>query len=136
MKRWFIWGGSAIAVVLVVAAVVVPTLTGYSPRAKISEVLLALSQDRREINEFYAKHRRLPKDATEAGLSPLATKYIQSRTYDARSSELRAVMRDIPGNEGKSITLKAEINADEITWRCIGTGIRERDLPMACRDTK
>src|SRR5438093_3305941 len=113
MKRWLIWGGGGAVLVLVLAGVLVPQYGDYSGRAKMSEVVLALGADRDAINGFYVEHRRLPKDAAEAGLAPAASKYVRQRTYDAKTAELRAVIQHIPRNEGKTVMLKADLKGDQ-----------------------
>src|SRR5580765_5650595 len=104
---------------------------GYTTRAKVSEVALALSAGRTALGEFHAQHKRLPKDAKELGgvLDP-GSKGVRSIGYSA--GELRAVVA-IPEIEGKTLVLKAEPDGESLKWTCYSTDIPPRHLPASCR---
>jgi Tfp pilus assembly protein PilE len=134
MSRWLIWSG--VVLTLVLAGVFVPQYGDYAGRAKMSEVVAALAGDRDAITRFYLEHKRLPKDAAEASLAPVPTKYIRARTYDASAAELRAVVQGIPGNEGKTVIMRAAIKDGQTGWRCFSHDIADRDLPPGCRKSQ
>lgn len=127
-----------VAILGILAAIAIPSYSDYTPRAKLSEVILALSGGRTSVAEFFEQHKRLPKDAAEAGLPwPMAnvSKYVRQLAYDGRSGELSAVVQGITSDmEGKTIRLKAVVNSGELTWRCYTPDLPKKYLPSSCRD--
>jgi len=122
--------GAALFIVIVSFA----TRNDYLPRHKVAEVVLTLDLVRREITTFYSEHQRLPKDAAEAklNLAPVS-RYVGLVTYDGATEELRAVIKGITDNEGKSLVFKAEPSGKELKWTCFSRDIASRDLPATCR---
>ena len=111
-----------------------PSYSDYTPRDKISEVLLGMSSNRTQIEQFYSKHKRLPRDAAEAGLDLRGGGKIRSLSYDGSTGELRAVIQNVPEANGKVLRLRAHEIKGELNWRCSGNDISKEHLPRPCRN--
>jgi len=143
-KRWSkirppsLWTGlGASAMVLaylgLFLGMLVPASGGYTPRAKMSEAILAASAMRTEVTEFYQREGRFPT-AEEARKFDLAavSKYVESIAYDAPRRAIVVITRQpFPG---KRIELYAIEETGRLAWRCRGIGIDKKNLPGTCRD--
>jgi type IV pilus assembly protein PilA len=128
-----------IAILGILAAIAIPSYSDYTPRARISEVILAMSDGRTAISEFFANNKRLPKDAAEAGWPDpkqlqSVSKYVRELSYDVKAGELRAVVQNHPQADGKTMRMKAEVGDGKLTWRCYSTDIPQKYLPSSCRN--
>ena len=89
-------------------------------KAMMSQVIIAGAPAREQIEAFYRKHKRLPRNAAEAELdlsSP--SRYAGPIYYDGGRGELRIVARDLGGEvDGKSIVLRAEVSSGTLVWIC------------------
>lgn len=128
-----------VAILGILAAIAIPGYSDYTPRARISEVILAMSDGRTAVSEFFEQHKRLPKDAAEAGWpdpkqSQPVSKYVRDLSYDTKAGELRAVIQNHPQAEGKTMRLKAVVDGEKLTWRCYSTDVPQNLLPSSCRN--
>ena len=55
-----------VAIIGILAAVALPAYQDYTVRAKVSEVILAVSAPRTSISEFYGTNGHMPANATSA----------------------------------------------------------------------
>ena len=106
----------------------------FGIKAMMSEVILAGSGAREQINEFYAKNKRLPRDAGETQLDlGVGSTYVERIDYDAVRSELRIVARKLgPEVDGKSIVVRAEVRAGNLYWICGSYDMPAQYLPGSC----
>jgi type IV pilus assembly protein PilA len=132
---WTALGATALALAsfILCLATLVPTYADYTPRAKMSEVVLATSGMRNGVTEFHHREGRFPsaeeapKFNTETG-----SKYVESISYDATRRAIVAVTREPwPGTR---IVLYAVEQNGQLAWRCRGIGIDKKNLPQMCRD--
>lgn len=133
-KRKVLWGALVVCVVLAISYLFLRNWTSYTPRAKMTEVVLGLMGYKNDLEAYFLAHKRLPKDASEARISLEPTnRYIRQISYDGVKGELKAVIKDIPDNEGKSLVLKVDTSTGALTWRCLSDDIAPRHLPSSCR---
>lgn len=133
--RFVIFGVVGILIILGVLRILLPPYADYTPKSKVSEVLIVLKLiDIDGITEFYRKHKRLPRDGIEAHISPpQQVPYVRQLTYDGAKGELRAVIRDIPEVDGKTLVVRFEVRGGALEWRCLSEDIPKRHLIDTCR---
>jgi len=134
LLKWAAWLAVIGLALLALLAWLLPPYADYTPRAKISEVLLVMLSTKSQVAEFHLKHGRLPRDAAEASLNTASpSRWVQALSYDGPSGELRAVVQGIPGAEGKVLRLRAQQIDGELKWRCSSNDIPQGLLPRNCR---
>jgi type IV pilus assembly protein PilA len=137
-----------VAIVGILATVAMPAYQDYSVRAKMSEVILALSKCRTAVTEVYQGGGASPPGANNWGCEAAGTsKYVSAITSSA-DGMLTATVQSITGLTGRVVTLTplaaADTPADIGTtgnglfgWRCgavaDGTSIASKYLPGSCR---
>src|SRR5687767_10004725 len=126
-KRLF-WGTVALCALVAITYLLLRNWTSHTPRAKVAEAVLGLSEYRSTLVAFFLEHKRLPLNAAEAAM-PLEPRgrYTREIRYDGAKGELKAVLRDIPGIESGVLTLRVDTSTGALTWRCFGEGIRPTD---------
>jgi type IV pilus assembly protein PilA len=127
-------GALAVAYFASVLAMVLPAYGDYTPRAKLSEGLLAASNARTGVTEFYAEHRRFPDAAEGARLvGEAGSARVQSIIWDPGARALVITMRDpFPG---KRLALRAvEQDGQLVSWKCGPIDIDRKHMPGSCRD--
>lgn len=132
IRRFMIWGAVA-CLIIAIAAIFLPAYCDYTPRAKVSEAFLAIGTGKPQINEYYRIHKRLPRDAVEARLSPDSGGYVRELTYDGTKGELRGVIQNIPELNGRTLVVKAEPRGEQLVWTCFGEDVPDEFLPRSCR---
>jgi type IV pilus assembly protein PilA len=138
-----------VAIIGILAAVALPAYQDYTVRAKISEVILAMSACRTSITEVYQSGGTAPA-ANQWGCEGISSKYVANLTTDADGrvkAEIRAIAT---GVDGKFVTLVPMISqateASSATdmgmglygWVCghsAGTTLDKKYLPGSCRGT-
>lgn len=85
----------------------------------VTEILIGMGTHRAKITEFHARTGRLPRDAAEAEMAPPPEGVVPVEWRPVDGS-LRASRLDIPGADGKSITvtLSAHLDKGTLTWNC------------------
>lgn len=128
-------GAAVVLVVGFTAVVMFPAYCDYTPAAKVSEVILGLSAARTEISDFYDRHGRLPKDATEGNLASTLipiSRYVREMRYE--EGVLTAVMTNIePVHEGKPLTMRVQASGKGLEWTCVVRGVPAQHVPQRCR---
>ena len=139
-----------VAIIGILAAVALPAYQDYTIRAKISEVILAMSACRTSITEVYQSGGTAPV-ANQWGCEGVSSKYVASLTTDA-NGVVTATIRNIAATivDGKTVTLVPMIDgsteASSATdmgkglygWICghaAGTTLDKKYLPGSCRGT-
>jgi type IV pilus assembly protein PilA len=137
-----------VAIIGILAAVALPAYQDYTVRAKMSEVILAMSACRTSITEVY-QSGGTPPDANSWGCEGGSSKYVGNLATDA-NGVVTATIANISGEvNGKFVTLiplaKAGTPATTAAggnmgsglygWICGGTGtdVNTKYLPGSCR---
>ncbi|MDH5536747.1 MAG: pilin [Betaproteobacteria bacterium] len=137
-----------VAIIGILAAVALPAYQDYTIRAKMSEIILAMSACRTSITEVY-QSGGTPPAANQWGCEAVASKYVQSLTTDV-NGVITATVRSIsPDVDGSVVTLAPLITSTQVAdttnnmgqglfgWRCggtlDGTSVQAKYLPGSCR---
>lgn len=135
-----------VAIIGILAAVALPAYQDYTIRAKMSEVILALSACRTSITEVYQTGGTAPS-ANSWGCEGVTSKYVAALSTDANGVVV-ATVRGISADVNTSCVslipmIDANNAADSSTdmglglygWVCGGTGtnVEKNYLPGSCR---
>jgi type IV pilus assembly protein PilA len=139
-----------VAIIGVLAAIALPAYQGYTARAKVSEVILAMSACRTTITEIYQSGSTAPTAGGWGCEVTGGTKYVSSLATSA-DGKVTATVRNVSGEvDGKHITMtpmsSSETPASTSTlgnglwgWRCghgpDGTDLDVKFLPGSCRSS-
>ena len=136
-----------VAIIGILAAVAMPAYQDYTLRAKISEVILALSTCRGAVTEVYQGGGSAPGANSFGCESAGGSKYVASVTTDP-DGRIMAMVQGIGGLNGQVVTLTPLADATTpatiagagtglFGWRCgaaaDGTTVSSRYLPASCR---
>jgi len=135
-----------VAIIGILAAVALPAYQDYTIRAKMSEVILALSACRTSITEVYQTGGTAPV-ANSWGCENVTSKYVQALATDADGVVIATVQNISPSVNGSCVTLIPMINGSTAAlsslnmgeglygWICGGTGtdVAPNYLPGSCR---
>lgn len=142
-----------VAIIGILAAVALPAYQDYTVRAKMSEVILAMSACRTTITEVY-QTGGTPPAANQWGCgelggggTPIVTKYVAGLTTDANGVVMATIQGVSTDVNTKTVTLiplsKANTPAASTTdmgvglfgWICGSTGstVDKKYLPGSCR---
>ena len=145
-----------VAIIGILAAVALPAYQDYTVRAKISEVILAMSACRTSITEVYQTGGTPPAANSWGCETGVASKYVQGIATDANgkvTATVTGINTDVNGNVVTLVPLAnattAAITATPPTpsnmgsglfgWRCgataDGTNLNSKYLPGSCRGT-
>ena len=139
-----------VAIIGILAAVALPAYQDYTIRAKVSEVILAMSACRTSITEVYQSGGTAPV-ANQWGCEGVSSKYVGALVTDA-DGRVKATIRNIAAGivDGKFVTLVPMIDATTEAssasdmgkglygWVCghaAGTDLEKKYLPGSCRGT-
>jgi len=139
-----------VAIIGILAAVALPAYQDYTIRAKISEVILAMSACRTSITEVYQSGGTAPV-ANQWGCEGVSSKYVQKLETDA-NGVVTATIRNVAATivDGKTVTLVPMIDGTNPAssgtdmgkglygWICghaTGTNLDRKYLPGSCRGT-
>jgi len=98
-----------VAIIGILAAVALPAYQDYTIRAKMSEVILAMSACRTSITEVY-QTGGTPPTANSWGCENVASKYVQSLATDANGVVIATVQNISNKVDGSIVTLTPLIN--------------------------
>jgi len=136
-----------VAIIGILAAVALPAYQDYTVRAKMSEVILAMSACRTSITEVYQTGGTAPAANTWGCEAGVTSKYVKALSTDVSgkvTAEVQNISTDV---NGKFVTLtpllKAGQPANSATdmgmglygWLCgsTGTDLNTKYLPGSCR---
>ena len=133
-----------VAIIGILAAVALPAYQDYTVRAKMSEVILAMSACRTSITELY-QTGGTPPGANNWGCEGVTSKYVSALATDA-NGVIQATVTGINTTvNGKFVTLIPLVGGAVATtanfgsgvngWACGGTGtdLDKKYLPGSCR---
>jgi type IV pilus assembly protein PilA len=136
-----------VAIIGILAAVALPAYQDYTVRAKMSEVILAMSACRTSITEVYQTGGTPPSAngwGCEAGVT---SKYVTSISTDANGA-VTAVIQNISSDvntstvtlipmnsSGTAASSSSDMGKGLSAWSCGGTGttVNKKYLPGSCR---
>jgi type IV pilus assembly protein PilA len=135
-----------VAIIGILAAVALPAYQDYTIRAKMSEVILALSACRTSITEVY-QSGGTPPGANSWGCENVSSKYVGALSTDMDGVVIATVQNISPSVNGSCVTLIPMITAAAAAdstanmgeglygWICGGTGtdVAPNYLPGSCR---
>jgi type IV pilus assembly protein PilA len=135
-----------VAIIGILAAVALPAYQDYTIRAKMSEVILALSACRTSITEVY-QTGGTPPGANSWGCEAVTSKYVQALSTNNNGVVIATVQNISPSVNGSCVTLIPMIGAGVAAvaasnmgeglygWICGGTGtdVAPNYLPGSCR---
>ncbi len=134
-----------VAIIGILAAVALPAYQDYTIRAKMSEVILALSACRTSVTELY-QTGGTPPGANNWGCEGVTSKYVQALATDANgviTATVTGINTDINGKFVTLIPMVGTVAAAVATdfgkgvnaWVCGGTGtdLTKKYLPGSCR---
>lgn len=137
-----------VAIIGILAAVALPAYQDYTIRARVSEVILAMSACRTSITEVYQSGSGTSPGAGGWGCENVVSKYVEALTTD-NNGVVKAKIRNIAANvvDGKFVTLiplnqaqaaataPADFGQGLFGWLCgsTGTDLDPKYLPGSCR---
>jgi type IV pilus assembly protein PilA len=138
-----------VAIIGILAAVALPAYQDYTVRAKMSEVILALSACRTSITEVYQTGGTPPGAGNWGCEGGVQSKYVKALTTDANgvvTATIQGISSDvldkkvtlIPLNSTgapATATAAADLGKGLSGWMCGGTGtdVNKKYLPGSCR---
>lgn len=136
-----------VGIIAILTAVALPAYQDYSVRAKMSEVILAMSSCRTTITEVYQSAGTLPTANSWGCEAGIASKHVQKIETDANGVVRGFVTGINPAVDGGVVTfipLKAagtpatmpgDKGSPLFGWSCGGTGttVDLKYLPASCR---
>jgi type IV pilus assembly protein PilA len=121
-----------VAIIGILAAVALPAYQDYTVRAKVSEVMLAVSASRTVVSEAAMIGNGFP---SALSIDTQSSRYVNGVAYTASSSTqavLTATARGDSAINGSTITLSGAFSNGQVAWTCSGT-IASKYRPASCR---
>jgi len=135
-----------VMIIGILASVALPAIQSYTGRAKLSELVLAMSACRTSISEVYASGGAPPGANAWGCETSGGSQYLQSMTTDANgvvTATARNISADVNGKSLSMFPFVGGVAADSSNmgksiseWRCgpsISNGVGIRYLPSSCR---
>jgi type IV pilus assembly protein PilA len=139
----------AVAIVSVLASIALPAYQGYSVRAKISEVVLAMSACRTSISEIYQGGGSAPGPNNWGCEAGVQSKYVVGVATSADgmvTAQVQNISSDVDGRvltltplsaAATPATTSGNFGTGLFGWRCgdaaDGTNVALKYLPASCR---
>ena len=138
-----------VAIIGILAAVALPAYQDYTVRAKMSEVILAMSACRTSITEVYQTGGDTPAVNSWGCEQGVASKYVAAISTSADgviTAKIRGINTDVDDKfvtltplkaAGSAATYSTEKGKGLFGWQCGGTGtdLDKKYLPGSCRGT-
>ena len=133
-----------VAIIGILAAVALPAYQDYTVRAKMSEVILAMSACRTSVTELY-QTGGTPPGANNWGCEGVTSKYVAALATDGNGVITATIQGINAAANGKFVTLIPTVGGVSATtanfgsgvngWVCGGTGsnLDKKYLPGSCR---
>jgi type IV pilus assembly protein PilA len=139
-----------VAIIGVLAALLMPTIRGYTIRAKVSEAMLMINQCRNQVSEVYASGADIPVPDAWGCEADKPSRYVDSLntkddgiivvTLGNEIGDLRLSLHKItlaPLNGAGNLMSDADLGTPIRRWRCgsatDGTDLKAEYLPSTCR---
>lgn len=111
------------------AAIAIPAYQDYVTRAKVAQARSEGIMFRLEVDDFFVREHRLPKDLAELGKTPSASTPGLSIVYSGGRIEIIVPLQGKPG----TLYLTPKVSGDRLAWECTAENIRPMHLPRECR---
>ncbi len=128
-----------VAIIGILAAIALPAYRDYTVRAKVSEMLLAVSSAKVNISEQAQSIGGMPLSAS-ASIDSQASKYVASVTYVSTVSSsgvITVLGQGDPNIAGLYIDLTGAYQANgQVIWTCATasvSGVPSKYLPSTCK---
>ena len=132
-----------VAIIGILAAVALPAYQDYTNRAKVSELVLAASNGRTAVAEYFGTKGEMPPSAASAGIDTTASgKYLSGISY-AVSGTTATITATAGAGAGTSLSTKTldlvgvgDANTGKVSWTCktgATNGIEAKFLPASCK---
>jgi len=135
-----------VAIIGILAAIAIPAYQDYTVRAKVTELVNAMTAAKASVSEFWITNGSMPADATAAGISTsLDSKYVKSIFYTRITSNAARLESSAKAGLGGStaedqrVALYASATGNRVDWDCARgttTPIADKYLPANCRDAE
>jgi type IV pilus assembly protein PilA len=135
-----------VAIIGILAAVALPAYQDYTVRAKMSEVILAMSACRTSITEVYQTGGTPPAANGWGCESGVSSRYVAGLASDANGAVTATIQNISSAVDAKKVTLipmvgsapastASNMGAGLTAWNCGGTGtdVDKKYLPGSCR---
>ena len=136
-----------IAVIAILASIALPAFQDYSVRAKMSEVILAISACRSSISEIYQTGGSAPSANSWGCEGGVASRYVQKVETDSNGVVTGTVSGISTAVDGSVVTFiplaasgtpaaaPANMGSGLFGWTCGGAGttVSAKYLPSSCR---
>ncbi len=126
-----------VAIIGILAAVALPAYRDYTVRAKVSEVVLAVSSGRTSVAEAAGTLGGMPSTASGAVANQIS-KYVASVAYESSSTATGTITATATGDTAIAASTVTLIGTyvtatGQVTWVCGGT-IDPKYMPSSCRN--
>jgi|WetSurMetagenome_2_1015567.scaffolds.fasta_scaffold1060608_1 type IV pilus assembly protein PilA len=125
-----------VAIIGILAAIALPAYQDYTIRAKMSEVVLAASNPKTNVAEWYQSKGYLPS-ATSLGTIDTKSKFVNKVEWDGTNNTITATAAATLDSKvsGQTITLvatSAGAGPGQLIWTCGGT-VLAKYKPASCK---
>lgn len=122
-----------IALLGIVAAVAIPAYQDYTAKARVTQAYQLGKSAADSVTRYYNLNQELPNDLGEAGFASPLPPSVKEISMDDQYGTLTIIMNG-PIVGGKSFTLEPALDEGrQLYWNCTSTEIRDKYLPLACR---
>ena len=122
-----------ICIVGILAAIAIPAYQDYTVRAKVNEAMLASSDIRSDIDDFYRRTGYLPSSNIEIGLEDEVHLNDNASVEVIDDGNLVLYFSGIAAIEGQALIWQPEQLDESLAWHCTGGDLRDRYRPAHCR---
>ncbi|WP_324288714.1 pilin [Roseateles sp. SL47] len=133
-----------VAVVGILAAIALPSYSDYAKKARVTEVMLALTPPKAQVLEYVNTAARFPTPE-QLNLSSQSSAYVERVVYSKTSDTEVTITASIrsgsigPELDGTQLVLtgqpgEAGLSNASVVWKCAGS-VPDKFLTVACRST-
>lgn len=125
-----------VAIIGILAAVALPAYRDYTVRAKVSEVILAVSSGRTTVSEAAGTLGGMP-GTSSVSIDTQSSKYVSAVAYTSSGTNTGVITATATGDtniNNSTITLTGTYSTanGQVTWVCSGT-VASKFRPSSCQ---
>lgn len=135
-----------VAIIGILAAIALPAYQDYTIRAKMAEVITALTTGKSAVSEYYITVGSMPASNVAGVHTGPQGKFISSVTYTQSSATRAKVVATINSTldataistDSNQVGMEGHGQSGGIKWTCgpnISSGVETKYLPGSCRTT-